>query len=159
MMRRTAIGIPRPRPTFTLSESVGVGGDGEMGRAVEVEVEVAMETDVVFLEICPDVRLVGVVFKVVVELGNVGTLWTSVIAASVRRDVGMPDVGGNHGVRFGFMRLPSCGWGPQPQPIMAAPKWRVRQYGLAGIELDHGSCQQYYRREQLSAEWRVPTKI
>jgi hypothetical protein len=107
-MRRTAIGIPRPRPTFTLSESVEVGGDGEMGRAVEVE--------------CRDVRLVGVVFEVVVELGNVGMLWTSVIAASVRRAVGMPDVGGNHGVRFGFMRLPSCGSGPQPQPIMAAPK-------------------------------------
>jgi hypothetical protein len=62
-----------------------------------------METDVVASELCPDVRLAGV------ELGNVGMLSTSVIAASVRRAVGMPDVGGNHGVRFGFMMLPSCG--------------------------------------------------
>jgi hypothetical protein len=94
-------------------------------------VEVTMETDVVAPELCPDVRLVGVVIEFVVELGNVGVLSTSVIAASVRRAVGMPDVGGNHGVRFGFMMLPSCGWGPQPQPIMAAPKCQVRQYGLA----------------------------
>lgn len=84
-----------------------------------------METGVVVSELCPDVRLVGVVIELVV------VPWTSVIAASVRRAVGMPDVGGNHGVRFGFMMLPSCGWEPQPQPIMAAPKCQVRQYGLA----------------------------
>jgi hypothetical protein len=114
MMRRTAMGMPRPRPTFAPSESVGVGGDDEMGRTVEMEV--AMETDVVVSEICRDVRLVGVVaelvgvaIELVAELGNMGVLWTSVIAASVRRAVGTPDVGGNHGVRFGFMRLPSCG--------------------------------------------------
>jgi hypothetical protein len=49
-----------------------------------------------------------VIELVVVELGNVGVPWTSVIAASVRRAVGMPSVGGNHGVRFGDMMLPSC---------------------------------------------------
>ena len=67
-----------------------------------------METGAVVSELCPDVRLVGVVIELMV------VLWTSVIAASVRRAVGTPDVGGNHGVRFGFMMLPSCGWGPQP---------------------------------------------
>jgi len=66
-----------------------------------------MEPDVVS-ELCPDVRLVGVVIELMV------VLWTSVIAASVRRAVGTPDVGGNHGVRFGFMMLPSSGSGPQP---------------------------------------------
>jgi len=100
-MRRTATEMPMPRPAFAPSESTGVGADDE-ARTVEV----TMET--VVLELCPDVRLVGVVIEVVV------LLWTSVIAASVRRAVGTPDVGGNHGVRFGFMMLPSCRWGPQP---------------------------------------------
>jgi hypothetical protein len=54
-------------------------------------------------ELCVDV------IKLVVELGNMGGPWTSVIATSVRRAVGMPDVGGNPGVRFGDKMLPSCG--------------------------------------------------
>jgi len=93
--------MPTLTPTFALSDSAGFDGMAKW-------VEVTIKTDVnIISELCPDV------IKLVVELGNVGVRmlgvpWTSVIAALVRRAVGTPDVGGNHGVRFGDMMLPSC---------------------------------------------------
>jgi hypothetical protein len=96
MMMRAEMEMPTLTPTFALSDSVGVGGTAK-------RVEVTIKTVIgIIPELCLDV------IKLVVELGNVGVPWTSVIAASVRRAVGMPDVGGNHGVRFGDKMLPSC---------------------------------------------------
>jgi hypothetical protein len=82
--------MPTLTLTFALFDSAGVGGT--------VEVTIMTVVGV----ICKDA------IRFVVELGTVGVPWTSVIAASVRRAVGMPNVRGNHGVRFGDMMLPSC---------------------------------------------------
>jgi hypothetical protein len=96
MIKRAEIEIPTLTPTFALSDSVELPGRAKW-------VEVAIKTVVgIIPEVCLDV------IELVVELGNVGVPWTSVIAASVRRSVGTPDVGRNHGVRLGDMTLPSC---------------------------------------------------
>jgi hypothetical protein len=59
---------------------------------------------------------VAVEYRVsVVNIAELMRLDTGVIeSASVKRDVGISEVGGNHGVRFGDIMFTSCGSGPQP---------------------------------------------